>query len=231
MVTNARHAPTTQEGWTEVDEYLAARLLPSDAILDDVVRGSMEAGLPQIQVSPVLGRFLNLLARLQGATRILEIGTLAGYSTIWLARALPPGGRLITLEANPVHAEIARANLRRAGFERTVEVRLGLALDSLPALAADGEEPFDLVFIDADKENNPEYVAWALRLSRPGTVIVVDNVVRNGAVLDETTTDPNLLGIRRMLELVAGEPRLEGTALQTVGVKGYDGFAVLRVTG
>jgi len=231
MVTNARHAPTTQEAWTEVDEYLAARLLPSDAILDDVVRGSIEAGLPQIQVSPVLGRFLNLLARLQGATRILEIGTLAGYSTIWLARALPPGGRLITLEANPVHAEIARANLRRAGLERTVEVRVGLALDSLPALVADREEPFDLVFIDADKENNPEYVAWALRLSRPGTVMVVDNVVRNGAVLDETTTDPNLLGIRRMLELVAGEPRLEGTALQTVGVKGYDGFAVLRVTG
>jgi predicted O-methyltransferase YrrM len=231
MVTNARHAPTTQEAWTEVDEYLAARLLPSDAILDDVVRGSIEAGLPQIQVSPVLGRFLNLLARLQGATRILEIGTLAGYSTIWLARALPPGGRLITLEANPVHAEIARANLRRAGLERTVEVRVGLALDSLPALVADREEPFDFVFIDADKENNPEYVAWALRLSRPGTVMVVDNVVRNGAVLDETTTDPNLLGIRRMLELVAGEPRLEGTALQTVGVKGYDGFAVLRVTG
>jgi predicted O-methyltransferase YrrM len=179
----------------------------------------------------VLGRFLSLLARIQGATRILEIGTLAGYSTIWLARALPPNGRLVTLELNPIHAEIARENLRRAGMERMVEVRVGLALDLLAALAAEGGEPFDLVFIDADKEHNPEYLARALRLSRPGTVIVVDNVVRDGAVIDEQTTDPSLRGIRRMLDLAAREPRLEGTALQTVGVKGYDGFALLRVSG
>jgi predicted O-methyltransferase YrrM len=223
--------PTIQDVWTDVDEYLAGQLLPSDPILDDVVRTSIEARLPQIQVSPVLGRFLNLQARIQGAKRILEIGTLAGYSTIWLARALPPDGRLITLEANPIHAEITRQNLRRAGFEKMVEVRVGPALDSLPALAADAHEPFDFVFIDADKEHNPDYLSWALRLSRPGTVIVVDNVVRGGAVVDEDTTDPNLRGVRRMLELAAGERRLEGTALQTVGVKGYDGFALFRVTG
>jgi predicted O-methyltransferase YrrM len=166
-----------------------------------------------------------------GARKILEIGTLAGYSTIWMARALPPGGRLITLEVDPKHAEVARSNFRRARLDSMIEVRVGAALESLPDLATEGAGPFDLVFIDADKENIPEYVAWALRLSRPETVILVDNVVRHGAVIDTTSEDPSVRGVRRMFELVASEPRLEATAIQTVGVKGYDGFAMIRVTG
>lgn len=214
---------------TRVDEYLGGVLVPSDTILDAAVQAGLDAGMPQIQVSPVQGKFLYLLAQIQGARRILEVGTLAGYSTIWLARALPPDGRLISLELSPRHAEVARANLRRAGLDSVAEVRVGPAVDLLAALAEENDEPFDLVFIDADKEHNPEYVAGALRMSRPGTVIVVDNVVRHGAVVDATSSDPGVRGTRRMFELIAAEPRLEATALQTVGLKGYDGFAILRV--
>jgi predicted O-methyltransferase YrrM len=214
---------------TQVDEYLGGVLVPSDTILDAAVQAGLDAGMPQIQVSPVQGKFLYLLAQIQGARRILEVGTLAGYSTIWLARALPPDGRLISLELSPRHAEVARANLRRAGLDSVAEVRVGPAVDLLSALAEENGEPFDLVFIDADKEHNPEYVAGALRMSRPGTVIVVDNVVRHGAVLDATSSDPGVRGTRRMFELIAAEPRLVATALQTVGLKGYDGFAILRV--
>jgi predicted O-methyltransferase YrrM len=214
---------------TQVDEYLGGVLVPSDTILDAADQAGLDAGMPQIQVSPVQGKFLYLLAQIQGARRILEVGTLAGYSTIWLARALPPDGRLVSLELNPRHAEVARENLRRAGLDSIAEVRVGPAVDLLSALAEEDGEPFDLVFIDADKEHNPEYLAGALRISRPGTVIVVDNVVRHGAVVVATSHDPGVRGTRRMFELIAGEPRLEATALQTVGLKGYDGFAILRV--
>jgi predicted O-methyltransferase YrrM len=219
-----------QERWTQVDDYLAGALIPSDRVLDAAVRAGVDAGMPQIQVSPTQGRFLYLLARALGARKILEIGTLAGYSTIWLARALPPGGRLITLEADPNHAKVARSNFRLARLDSMIEVRVGAALESLPGLAHEGAGPFDLVFIDADKENIPEYVAWALRLSHPGTVMIVDNIARQGAVIDTTSSDASVRGIRRMFELVASEPRLEATAIQTVGVKGYDGFAMIRVT-
>jgi predicted O-methyltransferase YrrM len=220
----------SDESWALVDDYLNERLVPPDDVLEAAVKAGIDAGMPQIQVSPTQGKLLYLLARMLGARRILEIGTLAGYSTIWLGRALTPDGRLVSLEVDPVHAEIARANLRRGGLGGIVEVRVGQALDSLAVLAQEGVGPFDLVFVDADKDHSPEYVTWALRLSRPGTVIVVDNVVRHGAVIDETSADANIRGIRRMFELVAAEPRLEATALQTVGVKGHDGFALLRVT-
>jgi predicted O-methyltransferase YrrM len=220
-----------QERWTQVDDYLAGALIPSDTVLDAAIRAGVDAGMPQIQVSPTQGRFLYLMARVLGARKILEIGTLAGYSTIWMARALPPGGRLITLEVDSKHAGVARSNFRRARLDSMIEVRIGVALESLPGLATQGAGPFDLVFIDADKENNPEYVAWALRMSHPGTVMIVDNVVRHGAVVDKTSQDASIRGIRGMLELVASEPRLEATAIQTVGVRGYDGFAMIRVTG
>ncbi len=219
----------TDELATQVDEYFDGLLVKSDPILEAVLAAGLAAGMPQIQVSPPQGKFLNLLARIQGARRILEVGTLAGYSTIWLGRALPPGGRLVSLELNPRHAEVARANLQRAGLNSIAEVVLGAAVNSLAALVEEGVEPFDLVFVDADKEHNPDYVVWALRLSHPGSVIVVDNVVRQGRVVDAGSRDPNIIGTRRMLEIVAQEPRLEATALQTVGLKGYDGFAVLRV--
>jgi predicted O-methyltransferase YrrM len=215
--------------WTAVDDYLGGLLLPADPILDAAVKAGLDAGLPQIQVSPVQGKFLNLLARIQGARKILEIGTLAGYSTIWLGRALPSDGRLISIEISERHAEVARANLRLAGLAAIAEVRVGPALECLALLDAEKAGPFDLVFIDADKENNPEYVSWALKLSRPGTVIVVDNVVRDGTVIDRTVNGPTIQGVRRMLEMVAREPRLDATALQMVGVKGYDGYAVLLV--
>lgn len=218
----------TEESWTPVDEYLCGLLVPSDAALEGAIQSGIDAGMPQIQVSPNQARLLYLFARMLGARRILEIGTLAGFSTICLARALPPDGRLVTLEVDPGHAEVARTNFRRAGLDSVIEVRVGPALASLPALAEEGAGPFDFVFIDADKENNPEYVAWALTMSHAGTVIVVDNVVRHGAVVRETA-DATIRGIRRMLENVAAEPRFEATAMQTVGIKGYDGFALLRV--
>ena len=220
----------TQEQWSAVDRYLADLLVPSDPALDAALEDSTAAGLPPIQVAPNQGKLLQLLARAQGARTILEIGTLGGYSTIWLARALPPGGSLITLEADPKHAQVARANLARAGLSGVVELCIGRALDTLPRLAAEGRGPFDLTFIDADKPSIPEYFAWALKLSHRGSLIIVDNVVRGGAVADAASGDPNIQGVRRFYEALAAEPRVSATAIQTVGVKGYDGFAIALVT-
>ena len=219
----------TQALWTAIDDYIVGALAPSDPALDQALADSKAAGLPAINVAPNQGKLLQLLARMIGARRILEVGTLGGYSTIWLARALPADGRLISLEYSPAHAEVARANLARAGLSDRVEVRLGPALDSLPTLAAEAKQPFDLVFIDADKENNPGYFAWALKLTRPGGLIIVDNVVRGGAVVDAASQDPNVLGIRRMYDIIAAEPRVSATAVQTVGSKGHDGFAIALV--
>ena len=213
--------------WTEVDDYLTATLLPDDPVLTAALANSRAAGLPDIAVSPAQGAFLHLLARMQGATRILEIGTLGGYSTIWLARALPGHGRLVTLEISPAHAEVARANLAAAGLSDKVEVRVGPAAESLPGLA--DLAPFDLIFMDADKPGNPGYLTAAVRLSRPGAVIVVDNVVRKGGVADAASTDPGVIGSRSVLELIGAEPRLTATAIQTVGSKGWDGFAIAIV--
>ncbi|MFB7242571.1 methyltransferase [Streptomyces populi] len=215
--------------WNDVDDHFTTLLAPADEILTAALRDSDAAGLPPINVAPNQGKLLRLLAEIQGARRILEIGTLGGYSTIWLGRALPADGRLITLEYDPRHAEVARANLARAGLDGITEVRVGPALESLPKLADENPEPFDLVFIDADKVNNPHYVEWAVRLTRPGSVIVLDNVVRGGAVTDATSTDPSVRGTRAALELIASHPKLSGTAVQTVGTKGYDGFALARV--
>jgi predicted O-methyltransferase YrrM len=217
--------------WVEVDRYISDLFAPFDSVLEAALQASAAAGLPPHNVSPNQGKLLMLLARIQGARRILEIGTLGGYSTIWLARALPAGGYLITLEADPRCAEVAQANIQRAGFEHVVHVRLGRALDTLPQLLAEGHSSFDLIFIDADKRNNPDYLAWALKLSHRGTLIIADNVVRDGAVSDATSTDPSVQGIRRFNELLAAEPRVSATAIQTVGSKGYDGFAIALVTG
>ncbi|WP_437970928.1 O-methyltransferase [Sorangium sp. So ce260] len=219
-----------QEQWSAVDRYITDLLVQPDAALDAALEASAAAGLPPINVAPNQGKLLHLLARIHGARSILEIGTLGGYSTIWLARALPAGGRLITLESEPKHADVARANLERAGLADLVELRLGRALDTLPGLAAEGRGPFDLIFIDADKPSNPDYFAWALKLSRRGSVIVIDNVVRRGAVVDPESADPNVQGVRRLHELLAAERRVSATAIQTVGSKGYDGLAVALVT-
>ena len=216
------------ERWTAVDGYLAELLLPNDPVLEGALAASEAAGLPPHNVSPTQGMLLQLLARIRGARRILEIGTLGGYSAIWLARALPEDGRLITLEADARCAEVARSNLARAGLAERVEVRLGRALDTLPRLVAESEF-FDLMFIDADKPSNPEYLAHALDLSRPGTVIIADNVIREGAVVDAESEDPRVQGVRRFHELLAAEPRTTATAIQTVGCKGYDGFAIALV--
>jgi predicted O-methyltransferase YrrM len=219
-----------QEQWTTVDQYITELLVPSDAALEAAIAASKAAGLPEISVTPNQGKLLQLLARIQGARRILEVGTLGGYSTIWLARALPADGQLISLEINPAHAEIARSNLARAGLANLVQVRLGKAVDSLQRLATEGGEPFDLIFIDADKASIPDYFRGSLQLSRKGSVIIVDNVIRKGAVADPTTVDVNVQGVRRFNEMLAAEPRVSATALQTVGSKGYDGFALLLVT-
>ncbi|QDY76555.1 O-methyltransferase [Streptomyces qinzhouensis] len=224
------HQHEEEARWSAVDTYVTDLLAPADEALTHALEASDAAGLPRIAVAPNQGKLLNLLARSLGARRILEIGTLGGYSTIWLARALPEGGRLISLEYDERHAEVARANLSRAGLDAIAEVRTGPALETLPKLAAEpGAGPFDLFFIDADKVNNPGYVSWALKLSRPGSLIVVDNVVRGGAVADPESRDPSVRGTREMFELVAREPRLDGTAFQTVGTKGYDGLLVARV--
>lgn len=220
----------TQAQWTAVDNYFNGLLVGSDAALDAAVGASEAAGLPAIQVAPNQGKLLNMLARLQGARTILEIGTLGGYSTIWLARALPAGGRLVTLEADPAYAEVARANIARAGLADVVEVRVGPALETLPALAAEGYGPFDVVFIDADKPSNPDYLAWSVELTRPGSLIIADNVVRDGDVVDADSADPKVQGVRRFTELVAADPTLSATALQTVGDKGYDGLMAVLVT-
>lgn len=219
-----------QERWVAVEQYIANHVIPPDPVLEAARDANLSAGLPSIDVTAAEGKLLHLLARLVGARRILEIGTLGGYSTIWLARALPTDGRLITLELEPKHAEIARANLERAGVAHLVEIHVGRALDLLGELDRQ-PDPFDLVFIDADKSNGPSYLAWAVRHARPGGVIVVDNVVRDGYIVEDGSKDPDITGTRRLFEMLAAEPRLTATALQTVGSKGYDGFAIALVTG
>ncbi|MFD8966632.1 O-methyltransferase [Streptomyces sp. NPDC059568] len=219
----------SQEQWTAVDRYFTDQLAPADEALTAALAAADAAGLPAINVAPNQGKLLQLLARVQGARTVLEIGTLGGYSTIWLGRALPDDGRLISLEYDATHAEVARASLARAGLDKIAEVRTGPALETLPVLEAEGAGPFDFVFIDADKPNNPHYLEWSLKLTRPGSLIVVDNVVRNGAVTDPTSTNPSVVGTREMIDLIAANPRLSATAVQTVGVKGYDGFLLARV--
>lgn len=218
-----------QNQWTAVDQYITDVLVRPDTALDAALAASTAAGLPAINVAPNQGKLLHLLARAEGARNILEIGTLAGYSTIWLARALPSAGRLVTLEIDPKHADVARSNVARAGLSGIVELRVGPALDALPQLATEGAGPFDLTFIDADKVNIPEYFAWALKLSRIGSMIIVDNVVRDGAVIDATSADPSVLGVRRLNDMLAAETRVSATTIQTVGSKGYDGFTLAVV--
>lgn len=220
----------TKNNWAEVDAFIADLFVNPDPALDAALAASAEAGLPEIEVSPSYGKLLHLLARMIGARHILEIGTLGGYSTICMARALPPDGSLITLEAVPRHAEIARANIARAGLGKVVDIRVGKALDALPKIAAAGEGPFDLVFLDADKPNNPAYFEWALKLTRKGSLIVADNVVRHGALVDGDSDDPNVKGVRNFMEVIAREKRVSATAIQTVGLKGHDGFALALVT-
>ena len=218
-----------EDQWTEVDRYFSEQLIPSDPILESALDASAAAGLPAISVSPNQGRFLQILAQILGARSILEIGTLGGYSTIWLARGLRAGGHLVTLEVDAKHAEVAQRNISRAGLEDTVELRLGSAVETLPQLSAEGRGPFDLIFIDADKPNIPAYFEWALKLSHPGTLIVVDNVVRDGAVVEADSTDPSVQGVRRFIEQLGAESGASGTVIQTVGIKGYDGFAIVLV--
>lgn len=215
--------------WSTVDRYIESKLVPADATLTAALQASSAGGLPSIQVAPNQGKLLGLWVRSLGARKLLEIGTLGGYSTIWLARALPPGGKVITLELERKHADVAQENFVRAGVADRIELRLGRALDTLPLLAAEDRGPFDFVFIDADKASIPEYFEWSLRLTRAGSVIVVDNVVRRGAVADPETTDPNVIGVRRFHDSVAAEPRVSATTLQTVGSKGYDGFTFILV--
>jgi caffeoyl-CoA O-methyltransferase len=219
----------SEQQWGAVDGYLSGLLVPSDAALEGALQATTDAGMPMINVAPNQGKLLHILALTAGARAILEIGTLAGYSTIWLARALPAGGRLITLEVDPKHAEVARANLARAGLGDTVEVRVGPALDTLPQVAAEAIGPFDMVFIDADKINTLAYFEWALKLTRPGSLIIVDNVVRGGAVFDANSADESVQGVRRFLARLADEPRVNATAIQMVGSKGYDGMAIALV--
>lgn len=215
------------ELWSAVDQYITDTVVAEDHALRAATEAGIAAGVPQISVTPSQGKLLYLLARLQGATTILEIGTLVGYSTIWLGRAVGPKGRVITLEAEPAHAAVARDNIARAGLDKITDIRVGKALDTLPGV--ESAAPFDFFFIDADKESNPEYFEWAMRLSKPGSLIVIDNVVRDGAVIDAATTDPRVLGVRRLNELISAEPRVSATTIQTVGSKGYDGFTIARV--
>lgn len=217
----------TTDVWGQVDEYLNELLIPTDPVLEEALAASQRAGLPAINVAPNHGKLLKLLVQISGARTVLEIGTLGGYSTIWLARGLPQDGRLVTLEVNPTYAAVAQANIDRAGLSDRVEIRVGPALESLPRLADEG--PFDLVFIDADKPSNPRYLGWALRLTRPGSVIVGDNIVRAGRVVDADSSDENVRGVRAFLEMTAADPRLDATALQTVGMKGWDGFSIAVV--
>jgi predicted O-methyltransferase YrrM len=219
----------TQELWTAVDQYINEKLIPNDPVFEAALKASTDAGLPPIQVSPPQGKLIHLLGRLLGARQILEIGTLGGYSTIWLARALPPGGRLLTLESDAKHAEVARANFARAGLTGVIEQRLGPALDTLPQVAAEGRAPFDLIFIDANKSTMAEYFDWALKLSHRGSVIIADNVIRDGAVIDTASPDADVQGVRRFNERLAAESRVSATEIQTVGSKGYDGFALALV--
>jgi predicted O-methyltransferase YrrM len=218
-----------QEQWTAVDHYIGQTVVPSDAALDAAVEASAKAELPAIAVTPNQGKLLHILARLVRAHRILEIGTLGGYSTIWLARALPVDGHIISLEVNPKHAEVARSNIERAGLSGAVDIRLGKAIDSLRQIAGEGLGPFDLFFIDADKASIPEYFTWSLKLARPGSLIIVDNVVRKGAVIEANSSDVDVQGVRRLNDMLANEPRVTATTLQTVGSKGYDGFTIVLV--
>lgn len=219
----------SSELWGRVDGYIADKLVAEDAALADALAANAAAGLRPIDVSAAQGKLLHLLVRMSGARRVLEIGTLGGYSTIWMAKALPANGELVSLEYEPRHAEVARGNIARAGLAPKVSVRVGAAAGTLPLLAAEQSTPFDFVFIDADKPNNPTYLDWAIRLGRPGTVIVLDNVVRGGQLVDATSNDPNVRGSRAAFDLIAGNPRLSATAIQTVGAKGYDGFAIMVV--
>ena len=221
----------SQNQWTAVDKYITQLFVPPDPVLEAALRASNEADLPPINVSQTQGKLLYILALSCQARSILEIGTLGGYSTIWLARALPNGGKLITLESDTKHAEIARANIARANLSDAVEVRLGKALETLPQLAAEGFAPFDLVFIDADKQNTPAYFEWSLKLTRRGSLIITDNVVRNGAVIDADSDDANVQGVRRFNAALASESSVTATVIQTVGSKGYDGLAIAIVTG
>jgi predicted O-methyltransferase YrrM len=219
-----------QDRWTEVDHYLGNFLSPPDPTLDATLQAMSKAGLPDYQVSPAQGKFLSILAAAIQARSILEIGTLGGYSTIWLARALPADGRLITLEADPKHAAVARANIANAGFGKQVEVRLGLALDSLSEIAREADAPFDLVFIDADKPNTKAYYDWALKLTHPGSLIIIDNVVRNGDLADPRFNDSSIKSMRELMPSLASDPNITASAIQTVGTKGYDGFLIALVT-
>ena len=222
-------ADSTPENWRRVDDYLAATLLDDDPALTEARSDSDAAGLPAIEVTPLAGKLLHLLARMTGARHVLEVGTLGGYSTIWLARGIPRDGRVVTLELEQRHADVARANLERAGVSEQVEIVVGRAADTLPRIAERGDEPFDLVFIDADKESNTIYIDWAIRLGHPGTVIVVDNIGREGEVADPGTDDAMVIGTQRGLELLGSDPRVDATALQTVGAKGWDGIAIATV--
>jgi predicted O-methyltransferase YrrM len=220
-----------REVWSAVDDYVTRLLVKADPALESAVEATARAGMPAIAVSAPQGKLLALLAQIIGARRILEIGTLGGYSTIWMARALPPDGRLISLEVDPRHAEVATANLAAAGVDKVTEIRIGPALETLPKLAEEAAGPFDLVFIDADKANIPEYLDWSIRLARPGTVIVVDNVVRDGALLDDSGQKPDVVGVRRLHEMLGTDHRVSATTIQTVGAKGYDGFTLGVVLG
>ena len=215
--------------WTAVDQYFSGLLAPSDEPLDAALKANRKAGLPPIDVSPLQGKFLHVLVQMTQAKRVLEIGLLGGYSTIWMARALPRGGRIVSLEFSPKHAEVARGNLKHAGLLRRADIRVGPALDSLPVLESERGGKFDLIFIDADKANNPNYLDWALKLSRRGTVIVVDNVARHGTVIDAKSSEPDIRGTRRCLEMMGSHPRLSAFAMQTVGSKGLDGYAMAVV--
>ena len=220
---------TQQDKWTEVDRYFSDQLHGGDEVLEAALAAGEAAGLPQIQVTPNQGKLLQILAQIVRASSILEIGTLGGYSTIWLARGLRPGGRVVTLEVDPKHAAVAKANFARAGLSRAIDLRLGNALDILPQLAKESGGKFDLIFVDADKANNPAYFEWSLQMSHPGTLIVVDNVVRDGAVTDADSDDPSIQGVRRFVAMLAAQKGVSGTAIQTVGTKGYDGFVIVRV--
>jgi predicted O-methyltransferase YrrM len=217
--------------WSQVDQYFTDALIPVDPALEGALEASAAAGLPGINVAPNQGKLLHLLARIHGARSILEVGTLGGYSTIWLARALPEGGRLVTLEADPKHAEVASSNIAAAGLADRVDVRVGPALDTLPKLDAEGAGPFDFIFIDADKPSNPDYFTWALKLSRPGSVVVIDNVVRGGRVIEADSESADVQGVRKLHELLKAEPRVTATAVQTVGSKGWDGLTIAVING
>jgi len=212
--------------WNKVDQYITERLISQDSVLDQVLLTNEQAGLPPFDVSPAQGKLLNLLVQMKGARRILEIGTLGGYSTIWMARALPSDGHIVTLELDPAHAQVAGANFSLAQVDERIELRIGDAQGQLSQMKEEGVEPFDFIFIDADKPNNPNYLQWALHFSHPGTVIIGDNVIREGEIVNKNNKDPRVVGVREFYDLLAEEPRISATAIQTVGSKGYDGFVL-----